>query len=286
MPLLNPNYISTLQVLYNEISGKYIILDNFEYHQVQDVEQLKFVQGTLGTHIMNIGGMHWKSTLQCPIFVFDKGTNQIEGPLDLVMNAISNPLFVLYPNAIPLTTIIMESATININESGIACTIQLLSDNSLVPIPFTISNNNPYLANDLIGRVARFYDTMIKIGNIESRILSGTINIKANIVKNYFLDNTSPPWPYLAVNGYDISGEVKVGYDMVAEEFDYLYINAQPNNLFLYHADSLFLSLGSYIFDFPTARSVYNVINKNISTQGIVNATVGFETYAPREIVG
>jgi hypothetical protein len=291
MPLLLPNYISTLQVLHNEINGKYLILDNFEHKQIQDVEQLKFIQGTLGTHIMDIGAMYWTGTLQCPIFIFESAAGQIESPLDLVISAIYDPLFTLYYSRTFPYTIIMESASIVVSESGVTCTVQLLSDNDLVPNLYKLSTENAF-ENNLIGRVAKFYDTKMKIGGIDSFILSGTINIKANIVKNYFLDDTSFQWPYLAVTGYDISGDVKVGYNMVEEENSNLFIgiDRQLNNIFSYQANSLYLSFGSsnngaapYIIDFKTP-SIYNLVNKTINPKGIVNANVEFQTYAPRGI--
>jgi hypothetical protein len=306
MPLLTADYISSLHTFKTRLDNRYLILDSFTQKQVQTVEQNTFLQGSLGTHIMNVGAMKWETELRSPFFIFDNPNSSVDNLLNILSSVLYTPNFIIFGHdeldPVLSSHILLHGASIDISETGINTVMNLVSDNHCLydgvgnfpPDKFwmQLMNSNPIFSdNYLTGRIGRFYDVTLLMGDIVFGILSGNINIDVNIEENFFL-NTGIPAPNFAVNSYKISGTLKVAYPVPRANFDVLDYLAQTSGSLLTHNDSFILQIGNQplcLLDlahvggaggsFPV-RVIYSNVSKKLETNQIITATINFESYA------
>ena len=297
MPILSSQFISTLKMLkFNSddpIESYYVLLESFTYDQVQEVTQKNYIQGNRNTHIMDIGGMYWKSTFQSPVFIFfDEG---IGGSLDLLWAALGNvnadAKFCIYPRAIGaalLQTIILESGSIKFSNNGVTTSTSFISDFDMTALPtnvFDVTMDNALNPNtgSIFGRTARNYDTTLRIGDIDAFIQGGSIDFKLDVSKNYFLGTSGFQPPFFAVNNIQISGDLKIAYNPLAHPIDTV---AQTYGGLSVDGTGIHFTCQDYYMDFNNAKVVFSNLNKSINTDSLVTADIKFESFSPVIDVG
>jgi hypothetical protein len=237
---------------------------------------------------MNVGGMYWETQLNAPVFIFNQSA-LVDGPIDIMMASMDDPsrMFVLWGNYDLGITVVLENASIEFDETQIKSSAKIVSDNALMPALFDIARTNELFDDkSLIGRVAKHYDAVFRLNDIEAGILSGRFNLDVDVQKNYFLDQTAPPMPYFAVNGYTISGEVKIAF--ASDGRNAQWIEAQRVNELITSVYGVQFLIGqkyigyNYFVDFTGTPVIYKVIDKEVrANSNIITATISFESYAP-----
>ena len=67
MPILTSNYIASWYLVY--LNGKYRLLESWNESLQQEVNNKQMIQGDIGTHIMDIGGVYYSASLTSPIII-------------------------------------------------------------------------------------------------------------------------------------------------------------------------------------------------------------------------
>lgn len=277
MPLISSDYISTLNVVYNKITGNQLLLESYDNKQTQDNDIQKLIQGALGPRVMNTGGMAWNVILKSPVYIMSDPAAMADA-LGVFTHALGNPLFRLYDDGIGV--MILESCSLNIGENGVDCNVSLAADSQYaIDSCFEISNSNGlFVGTNLIGRTAKFYDTGMALGNINCKILSGNLDFKVTKENKYFINATTQE-PNIAVNGYTMSGSLTIAVpayltnDQTTAIFEQMSGGFSPNNT------SLWLAVGPHTLDFRNTSVMYKEITKKVEAGKISQATLSFDSY-------
>ena len=216
MPLLNSEYLSNWYTLSFDGVGtdgtRICIAESFTQAKVQEASNKSAIQGDIGTHIMDIGGKYYTSSVSAPVLI-GYTTSDVFDVFDLIgyyatyqSNTVPNNFF----NKPDGNVYLLKSATIDISADAVKATANFEGDNR-VDIATYVSN----APQDLYARTARFYDTKFTLGLIgassetfSGNILSGSININFDIDKVYILNSTQAP--RFAIRGYSATGSIKL----------------------------------------------------------------------------
>ena len=208
MPLLNSEYLSNWYTLSFDNVG-ICIAESFSQAKVQEASPKSAIQGDIGTHIMDIGGKYYTSTVSAPVLIGYTNSDVFD-VFDLIgyfTTAQSNT--VVYAESAYL----MESAQIEVSTEAVKVTANFQGDRRIDIATYVTS-----APDNLYARTARFYDVKFQIGKIGGfyfigNILSGNISIKFDIDKVYVLGkdaNQNPQAPNFAIRGYSATGNIKL----------------------------------------------------------------------------
>jgi hypothetical protein len=208
MPLLNSQYLSNWYTLSFDGIGiddpRICIAESFTQAKIQEASNKSAIQGDIGTHIMDIGGKYYTSSVAAPVLI-GYTSSDIFDVFDLIglyTNAQSNTVVDLS------SAYVMKSATIDISTDTVRASANFEGDYR-VDIATYVAN----APDNLYARTARFYDVKFRIGEIGSiyfigAVLSGAININFDIDKVYVLGQSQAP--NFAIRGYSATGNIKV----------------------------------------------------------------------------
>jgi hypothetical protein len=208
MPLLNSEYLSNWYTLSFDgigIDGTRIcIAESFTQAKVQEASNKSAIQGDIGTHIMDIGGKYYTSSVSAPVLI-GYTSSDILDVFDLIGYYTTGQSNTVVDSDI---VYLMKSATIDISTDTVKATANFEGDKRVDIATYVV--NAP--AN-LYARTARFYDVTFRIGEIGSiyfsgAVLSGGINITFDIDKVYVLGQSQAP--NFAIRGYSATGNIKV----------------------------------------------------------------------------
>lgn len=272
MPILNSAYLSNLQKvyfdgfvpLYNENRNlwvsvefqKFILLETFTQTQTNEVKPNYMIQGSLGTRIVDVAGITWKTTLKSPVLFFELDLNS---PGILRRDTFNDALDVLqagWNNIIAGGTVcsfLLEKGQVQINKDSVSVDVTLkhdnnnhfstLNNNNAVPggfqLAFTedeIKLKNPKypipnipvgldFAN-FIARTAKWYDCRLIINNLYLpntnvdglvfNIESADINYNVNISEKYFV-GAQTQLPNYAISSYGL----EASFVLVGKTYDF-----------------------------------------------------------------
>jgi hypothetical protein len=208
MPLLSSEYLSNWYTLSFDGLGvdgtRICIAESFTQAKVQEASNKSAIQGDIGTHIMDIGGKYYTSSVSAPVLI-GYTTSDVFDVFDLIEYFTIGQSNTVVDSG---SAYLMKSATIDISTDAVKATANFEGDNRVDIATYVV--NAP--AN-LYARTARFYDVTFRIGEIGSiyfngAVLSGAVNITFDIDKVYVLGQTQAP--KFAIRGYSATGNIKV----------------------------------------------------------------------------
>ena len=281
MPILTSNYIASWYLL--NLYGKNRLVQSWTESLQQDVNNKSMLQGDIGTHIMDIGGVWYSATIESPAIIMGQPNTGLYDAFDIVLEGLAiaqNPIDSAIASSLDY---VLESSNITINPEGVNVTANI--ENS-VGWP----NQKQYFGNtytDFIGRTARFYDTIFSFMGGTYLIKNAQLNIKVELDKLYFVGQSQIPT--YSIKGYTVEGSAVLLTTPGSYDAQVL-INLQtpgvsnPINKTIalqiqdqYAANGLGyrrLSLGDYM-EVPT-------ISLNMNPGQTIEATVNFKTYFRR----
>lgn len=271
MPILSPTYISTWYYMLDP-NGLTRLFQSHKEKVINEVKPKLMLQGDIGTHVMSVGGIYHEINIVSPaIIVETSSSTQVTGVFDIIQesfNTLQSPTNVI--NA----TYLMESATIQISKEGVNCTVKFVSDQGGA---FTPVFGPPI---DFIARTAMWYDCIFfaSQSNLpeQFQVISATINIKANINKEYFIGTDQSP--YYCVSGYTIEGDLTILAR--PDQFAALSIPFQtPGELTTTGVSGTALSIGGISIAFGSL-SLNTSVSGNLVAGEITTADINFHTYA------
>ena len=284
MPILTSNFIASWYVL--NLYGKNRLLQSWSESLQQEVSNKPMIQGDIGTHIMDIGGVWYSATVESPAIIMGQPNTGLYDAFDIVLEGLTvaqNPIDDTIAESIDY---VLDTSTITINPEGVNVTANI--ENS-VGWP----NQKQYFGNvytDFVGRTARFYDTIFNFMGGTYLIKSAELNIKVELDKLYFVGESQIPT--YSIKGYSVEGRAVLL--TTPESYDaQVLINLQTpgvanpinKNISLqiqdqYAANGLGyrkLNLGDYM-EVPT-------ISLNMNPGQTIEATVNFKTYFRRSSI-
>jgi hypothetical protein len=283
MALLNSLYIPNWYVIeyFNVNTNSYykVVCERFSTKVEQAVSDRQLIQGDAGTHVFDVNGTTWSTTLSSDLLIFKDGNRDgffVRDIFDLLIydfNQLRNKL--TYPNLVELyNQNLLSSATVNIGKN---LTCNLTYNNyyqdkfGLTPVTIAVDASNI----DFVARTAKFYDTRFYVDGYNYLIQSGSMSMKIDYRKMY-LFNTSSSEPFYSPESYSVSGNLTIAIN--DNDFNSMYVNNQTFlSLFPKFAnvsllvDNRYLSLGQASL----------LISNEIKIEGqLIIATVSFKTYA------
>lgn len=284
MPILTSNFIASWYVL--NLYGKNRLLQSWSESLQQEVSNKPMIQGDIGTHIMDIGGVWYSATVESPVIIMGQRNTGLYDAFDIVLEGLAVAQNPIDDNIAETIDYVLDTSTITINPEGVNVTANI--ENSV-----GWSNQKQYFGNvytDFVGRTARFYDTIFNFMGGTYLIKSAELNIKVELDKLYFVGESQIPT--YSIKGYSVEGRAVLL--TTPESYDaQVLINLQTpgvanpinKNISLqiqdqYAANGLGyrkLNLGDYM-EVPT-------ISLNMNPGQTIEATVNFKTYFRRSSV-
>jgi len=296
MPLLNSGYLANWYKMSlpqfdnkgNMLASTYeVLVENYTESKVQDAQNKAMIQGDIGVHIMDIGTLYYTASISSPVLVpYTTEFNDIFDTIVYFTNKqreAQNGTFGL--------TYLLENARIEVTTDAVRATGNFVGDTAVAS---AVPNYSAQV--DLIARTARFYDTYFYFGEITDSgqfpVISGEINLKFDIDKNYFLgqmwryndDNQFVPSqsPFFSIRGYSATGNITVGLSPAQYvTLTALYAEQKPGVLVGNSGN-----IGVYIKQDPGAKIlnlgtafVITKIEFSMKQNSIITATLEFNAF-------
>jgi hypothetical protein len=283
MGILNSAYIPNWNIVtyydFNTNLENKVIFERFDSKVDQPIAEKELIQGDAGTHVFDVGGLTWTSTLSSDLLIFKDGNRDgfaVRDLFDLLIydfNLVRNKL--TYPNSTFLyNQNLLSSGTVNIGKN-LTCN---LTYNSHYFDKFGIATVQAYddpAGIDFVARTAKFYDTRFFVDGSTYLIQSGSMSLKINYKKMYMF-NTNTNEPFYSPESYSVSGNLTVA--IYRDEIESYYLTNQSFlSIFPKFAnvsllvDNRYLSLGQASL----------ITSSDIKLEGqLILATVSFKTYA------
>lgn len=285
MPLLPSDYFSNWYIA--SLDGKARILQSYNELLQKETQTKKFLQGDIGSHIVDIGPKLYQLTLNCPILIIDieAGSDPIYDIFDLVLENLVKIQSPLTQSDIDNNfAYIMKSANIQLSAetSNISTTLESWQEfsNDL------IYNPTEY---DFIARQAKFYDIQFGVFGENYLVSQGTLNISVMSNQNFYVPGYNSGFgntvPLFDIGGYSVSGSVTVM--LTPEQYNVLkFYNDQGPGIFTASKNSIFLKVlnrkvGSPISDRRIDLGDFMFlpsVELNITANSIIQATINFVT--------
>ncbi len=285
MPILSTELISNYYTILLNKDGnlRRYILESWNENLQQDVSEKSFIQGDIGSRVVEFSNPFHQATMSGPILILkdldaeliyagdedQSKRNQPTGLYDIFdlildnLNMIIRPLSsngseYFTPELLPF---FIDSATISINNSEVNTTATLTS---IYPNGFSTNNFNvlsPSTASKLygetrvMGRVVKFWDFGLRLFGDHYAMTQATINIKVvadkvtNIGNNFYNGNVTPDF---VITGYSISGDATIS--IMPSQLDSFKLYQAPGYFYVFQ-NAIGLALldsyrGNRIFDF------------------------------------
>lgn len=306
MPILPPEYISTWYY-FRDGANLVRVFESWSETQEQDVQPQSLLQGDIGTHVMNVGGIKWVTRIDSPALIveFNDGSEGVTDSFDLLVyafNYLRNPVAtrsISTAAGIDVPDYLMRSGKVTIGEEGVSVSMEIVSSREGALKPNTLLSSGGETPNDwssgyaspppdFIARVARFYDVQFSLSDSSQTfsyaVIKADITFKVNLSENYFI-NTSSQAPYFGVQGYHVSGEVEIA--VPPEYYRDLYIPGQNT----YDANGVFQALNAnntnvslYLTGHENGlllgqTQLRSSVSRNLRPNQISTVTVNFETF-------
>lgn len=278
MPILTSNFIASWYVI--NLYGKNRLLQSWTESLQQEISNKPMIQGDIGTHIMDIGGVWYSATVESPAIIMGQPNTGLYDAFDIVLEGLAiaqNPIDETIAESLDY---VLDTSTITINPEGVNITANIENSTGW-------PNQKQYFGNvytDFVGRTARFYDTIFSFMGGTYLIKSAELNIKVELDKLYFVGESQIPT--YSIKGYTVEGRAVLL--TTPESYDaQILINLQtpgvsdPINKTIalqiqdkYASNGLGyrrLNLGDYM-EVPT-------ISLNMNPGQTIEATVNFKTY-------
>jgi hypothetical protein len=288
MPLLNSEFLSNWYTISFDRFG-ICIAESFTQAKVQEAQNKGAIQGDIGTHIMDIGGKYYTSSVSAPVLI-GYTTAEVFDVFDLIKHyteyqsaTIPNTFF----NNVDGPAYLLKGAQIDISAEAVKATANFEGDNRVDIATYAIA-----APENLYARTARFYDTKFTLGPIGVtedtflyNILSGNININFDIDKVYILNSTQAP--RFAVRGYSASGSIKLAitpaqYAAILDNPQIIYGSEQNPGILNYTAGGAQLVIAPFNNPRFLILGTYAVITKmefNMQQNNIITANVDFAAF-------
>jgi hypothetical protein len=275
MPILPPEYISTWYY-FRDGAGFIRLFESWSETQAQEVEPKLLMQGDIGTHVMNVGGVKWITRIKTPALIIELNPNTSDTTTD-AFDLIKYSFNLLRdPTTQGNENYLLKQATINIAQEGVTCDLEFWSS---IPGAFNAHYAVDVLPPDFISRVARFYDTFLTIQDSQETqtyaILTGSININFTISENYLI-NTGSQAPYFGIQGYHVSGSVTAL--ATPAQFSDLDIRLQQPGQLIATTAATSLQIGTTFLGLGQTQIRKNV-ERQMNANQITKAKIDFETY-------
>ena len=218
MPLLNSSYIGTWYIV--NLDNKRRLLESWSESKIQEVQSKRYIQGDIGTHIVDVGGYYYQANFSSPIIIFNGGNfsdcfDLVLQNLKIIQSPITNATLINY---------ILDNASISINQSSVNVSASIENTAGFN----YVGNYKEYApTDDFVGRTARFYDCVFTYNNNSYPVIDARIDIKVENSKNYFVPSTKGTaelTPTYGINGYSASGSVT--FAITPDQFEALKISA------------------------------------------------------------
>jgi len=286
MPLLNSEFLSNWYTISFDRFG-ICIAESFTQAKVQEAQNKGAIQGDIGTHIMDIGGKYYTSSVSAPVLI-GYTTAEVFDVFDLIKHyteyqsaTIPNTFF----NNVDGPAYLLKGAQIDISAEAVKATANFEGDSRVDIATYAIA-----APENLYARTARFYDTKFTLGPIgviedTFNILSGNININFDIDKVYILNSTQAP--RFAVRGYSASGSIKLAitpaqYAAILDNPQIIYGSEQNPGILNYTAGGAQLVIAPFNNPRYLILGTYAVITKmefNMQQNNIITANVDFAAF-------
>jgi hypothetical protein len=316
MPILSTELISNYYTILLNKDGnlRRYILESWNENVQQDVSEKSFIQGDIGSRIVEISNPFHQATMSGPILILkdldaeltyanDSDQSKRDQPtglydiFDLILdnlNMIVQPLrdngTGYYPAAqLPF---FLDNAQISINNSEVntSATITSIypngfaSDNFSVLTPSTASKL--YGETRVMGRVVKFWDFGLRLFGDYYAMTQATINIKVvadkvtNLGNNFYNGNVNPDF---VITGYSVSGDVVIS--ILPSQLDSLKLFQGPGYFYVFQ-NSIGLALidsyrGNRVFDFGSFL-VPPRVEFDMRSSQLTQARVSFQAFIRR----
>ncbi len=303
MPVLSPTYIGTWYHLQENGTNATRIVESFTKTANQEVSAKPFLQGDIGTHVMEVGGISFDYDFQSKAIILESGN--VSSIIDIISNGfayIRNGGYSAIFGGTP-ASFLMENASIRINQQGVNCSAKFVSSepNSWIPVYSTTGMSNP--DPDFIARTAQWYDCILQYTFHNGRtdvfqIVSASLTIQSTIGKRFFIgqaQSVQDQTPYFSVNSYRVSGSIEFMatptelYNDSLNNTDSSLFGIRPqkdsSNNSRFYANGprrLAIKIGNVTnpqFDLGTV-SMIKSIKTNLKANDISTVSLEFETYA------
>ena len=288
MPVLSPNYIGTWFHLEDPRDNTIKIVERFNKTATQELQAKPYLQGDIGTHVMQVGGIFYEYEFSSDALILLSGqTSDIVG---LIKNGLDTVRSGGFTNGVA-ANYLLERASIQVNKQGVSANVTFVSELEHAWRPVYGDTG----ISDLIARTAEWYDCTFGFSSHTgiSRIFqieSASINIQAQVGKRFFIGTTQTP--YFSVDSYSVSGQITL---LVDPEYDiYLdgntdttsYFGIRPqtlngqSRLYPNGPKSIYLTIGNTTTIDLGMVSMIRTVKSGIQAQQITTATIEFTAYA------
>lgn len=281
MPILSTELLANYYTLV--LNNKRYILESWNENMQQDVAEKSFIQGDIGTRVVEFSNPIHQATMSGPILIlkdldaeldFAAETDQTKRDqptglydiFDLILdnlNTISRPLLNSSSNYISEQQLpfFLDSATISINQSEVntTATVSSVYPRGFMATDFSLTTPSTgyklYGETRVMGRVVKFWDFRLRLFGDHYALTQATINIKVvadkvtNIGGNFINGNVNPDY---VITGYSVSGDATISLHPTQVQSLRLY---QGPGYFSVFQNSVGLGLidsykGTRVFDF------------------------------------
>ena len=265
MPILSSELISNYYTILLNKDGalRRYILESWNENVQQDVSEKSFIQGDIGTRIVEVSNPFHQATMSGPILILkdldaelsyandqnQSKRNQPTGLYDIFDLIVDNLNMVIQPlrddgtGYFPpqLLPFFLDNAQISINSSEVNTTATVTS---IYPKGFSSNEFNvltPSTASKILdeprvmGRVVKFWDFGLRLFGDFYALTQATLNIKVvadkvtNLGNNFYNGNVVPDF---IITGYSISGDAVIS--ILPEQFDSLKLYQAPGYFYVF----------------------------------------------------
>lgn len=316
MPILSTELISNYYtVLLNKDGNlRRYILESWNENLQQDVSEKSFIQGDIGSRIVEVSNPFHQATMSGPILILkdldaeltyandqdQSKRNQATGLYDIFDLIVDNLNMVIQPlrddgtGYFPAVQLpfFLDNAQISINNSEVITTATVTS---IYPNGFSSNGFNvltPSTASKLygetrvMGRVVKFWDFGLRLFGDFYALTQATINVKVvadkitNLGNNFYNGNVTPDF---AITGYSISGDAVISIH--PDQFDSLKLYQAPGYFYVLQ-NSIGLSLidsyrGNRSIDFGSFL-VPPRVEFDLRASQLTQARVSFQAFIRR----
>lgn len=164
-----------------KLSGNRIVASSVTRNRSMDANPVNYVQGTPKARVMDIKGVTESLSISAPLFVGTGSSVDGRNIANLKIEEILNPNTAKLP--------LLSSANFSISADSSSVELSLESDGDPNNVEaFEIRSDEVPELDPSLGptRLAKFYDFRVQIGQRKYFIISASLNVQANIDKQYF----------------------------------------------------------------------------------------------------